>query len=122
MVRPATIAESPQDTNPLGQPVGKPLPNWQPPPVPPRRTMPGRFCRLEPLSAAAHAADLHAAYALDQTGQMWTYMFYGPFESAENYRAWCEEKSAANDPLFLAIVDPQTGKAVGVASYLRIDP
>jgi RimJ/RimL family protein N-acetyltransferase len=27
-----------------------------------------------------------------------------------------------DDPLFFAIVDEETGKAVGVASYLRIDP
>ena len=110
------------DTNDLGQPVGQLLPDWQPPPVPPRSPLEGRTCRLEPLSAEAHAADLHAAFALDQQGQMWTYMAYGPFETAESYRAWCEEKSRLADPLFFAIVDRQTGQAVGVASYLRIDP
>jgi len=110
------------DMNQLGQPVGQSLPGWQPPPVPPHSTITGRYCRLEPLSAAAHAADLHAAYALDERGQMWTYMNYGPFDSAESYRAWCEEKSQASDPLFFAIVDLASGKPVGVASYLRIDP
>ncbi len=29
---------------------------------------------------------------------------------------------STTDPLFFAIIDNQTGKAVGVASYLRIDP
>jgi RimJ/RimL family protein N-acetyltransferase len=27
-----------------------------------------------------------------------------------------------DDPLFYVVIDPQSGKAVGVASYLRIDP
>jgi len=110
------------DTNHLGQPVGLPIPNWQTPPTPPRTALVGRTCRLEPLSAAAHAADLHVAFAQDEPGQMWTYMAYGPFESAESYRAWCEEKSQASDPLFFAIVDRGAGQPVGVASYLRIDP
>lgn len=122
MHQPASAAAPAPDTNHLGQPVGQLLPGWQPPPAPPRSTITGRYCRLEPLSAAVHAADLYAAYALDERGQMWTYLNYGPFESAESYRAWCEEKSPASDPLFFAIVNPATGKAVGVASYLRIDP
>jgi RimJ/RimL family protein N-acetyltransferase len=109
-------------TNHLGQPVGAPLSNWQPPPAPPRSVLAGRFCRLEPLSAAAHAAQLFAAFAQDEPGRMWTYMAYGPFESPESYRDWCEEKSRGSDPLFFAIVAGGAGQAIGVASYLRIDP
>jgi RimJ/RimL family protein N-acetyltransferase len=109
-------------SNHLGQPVGLPLPDWKPPSRPPRGPLAGRFCRLEPLSAEAHAAALHAAFARDQTGGLWTYMAYGPFASAESYRAWCEEKAKLEDPLFFAIVDLQQQAPVGVASYLRIEP
>ena len=35
--------------------------------------------------------------------------------------AWVEKAAAGSDPLFQAIIDAATGKAVGVASFMRID-
>lgn len=84
--------------------------------------MDGRFCRLEPLDPARHADDLFAANALDEEGRSWTYLPYGPFETLESYRDWTERSCRGNDPLFYAIVNRKTGKAEGVASYLRIEP
>jgi RimJ/RimL family protein N-acetyltransferase len=84
--------------------------------------MPGRYCRVEPLDAARHAADLHEANALDREGRMWTYLFSGPFASFEEYRAWLEARQSSEDPLFFAFVDTARGRAVGLGSYLRIDP
>ncbi|MCK9200536.1 MAG: GNAT family N-acetyltransferase [Gallionella sp.] len=110
------------DTNPLGQPIGFPVPDWKSAARPVRKSMAGRFCRLEPLDAAQHAADLYAANALDAEGRNWTYLPYGPFDSLASYRAWVEQVSATTDPLFFAIVSLATNKAVGVASFLRIDP
>lgn len=110
------------ETNSFGQPIGFPVPNWKAPPLPPRAAQEGRLCRLEPLDADAHAADLHAANALDSNGANWTYLAYGPFESLTAYTAWMHKTCSGNDPLFFAIVDSSTGKAVGVASYLRMDP
>src|SRR5262245_42907746 len=52
--------------NHLGQPIGGPLPNWKPPPWPPRETLAGRFCRLEPLDPRRHTESLFRAYAADQ--------------------------------------------------------
>ena len=108
--------------NVLGQPVGFPLPDWRPPPRPPRAVMTGRYCEVAPLDPSAHAADLHRANALDATGRAWTYMSYGPFASFDAYQDWMRGVCVRDDPLFHAIVDASTGKAVGVASYLRIDP
>ena len=98
------------------------MPGWKAPPVPPRETMQGRFCRLEPLDAGRHTDALFEAYALDAEGRMWTYLFYGLFADRESYRDWADKASRSNDPLFHAIVDLATGKAAGVASYMRIDP
>jgi hypothetical protein len=83
--------------------------------------MAGRFCRVEPLDPARHGDALDAAMAEDRDGSGWTYLPYGPFAPGA-YRAWMARVAAADDPLFHAIVDPLTGNAVGVASYLRIDP
>jgi RimJ/RimL family protein N-acetyltransferase len=107
--------------NPLGQPIGPALPGWRPPARPQHAVMQGRYCRVEPLSAMRHAADLHAANSLDRDGRMWTYLFSGPFATLEEYTAWLEARENSTDPLFFVVVDGASGKATGIASYLRID-
>jgi RimJ/RimL family protein N-acetyltransferase len=77
---------------------------------------------LESLNPDRHAAELHAANALDVEGRMWTYLPYGPFATPDSYRAWVEDVCRQSDPLFFAIIDRAAGRAVGVASYLRINP
>ena len=103
------------------QPTGTPLPNWSQPPLPPRTSMSGRYCRVEPMDER-FAADLFAANQLDREGLNWTYLPYGPFATEEDYRRWLRDACFGGDPLFHVIVDPATNTAVGVASYLRIDP
>jgi len=109
-------------TNSLGQPIGFPVPDWTPRPRPPRTPMAGRYCRVEPLEPERHAAALFAANSADREGRMWTYMPYGPFDSLESYRAWADEAAAGDDPLYFAVLDAASGRALGVATYLRIDP
>jgi RimJ/RimL family protein N-acetyltransferase len=53
---------------------------------------------------------------------MWTYLFSGPFASFDDYRAWLDGKQGSEDPMFFAFVDVARGRAVGLGSYLRIDP
>ena len=108
--------------NELGQPIGFPLPHWTACPRPPRSAMEGRFCIVEPVDPARHAADLHAANSLDREGRNWTYLPYGPFDRLEDYRAWLDHASGGDDPLFHAVIERRSGRAVGVASYMRIDP
>ena len=108
--------------NALGQPVGSPVPNWTARPRPPRSPITGRYCRVEMLDPAKHAADLFTGNQLDTEGRNWTYLAYGPFAKLEEYRAWLDSVASAEDPLFHTIIDLGSGKAVGVASLMRIDP
>ncbi len=110
------------ERNALGQPVGRLVESWTAPPVPVRLVLDGRYCRLEPLDATAHASQLFDAYGLDTTGESWTYMPYGPFEKPNDLIEWVKLQSSKSDPLFFAIVDACSNLAVGVASYLRITP
>ncbi|MEP6657383.1 MAG: GNAT family protein, partial [Betaproteobacteria bacterium] len=110
------------DTNQWGQPIGVLVAGWEGAQPPSREPMAGRFCRVEPLDPDMHATALYAANALDTGGRMWTYLPNGPFATFESYRDWMDGVCKSTDPLFFAIVDGATGKAVGVASYLRIDP
>ena len=108
--------------NELGQPIGEPVPGWTPRPRPPRTPIEGRYAVVEPIDPERHAAELHEANAVDRDGRMWTYMAYGPFASLADYRRWMEATCLGEDPLFHALRDKRTGRAAGVASYLRIDP
>jgi RimJ/RimL family protein N-acetyltransferase len=112
----------PQDLNELGQPIGFALDGWKPPPHPPHDPMVRSYCRVEPLDPDRHAADLYDADALDTDGSIWTYLPYGPFETFENYLDWINASCRGSDPLFHAIVENARDRAVGVASYLRINP
>ena len=111
-----------QQLNPLGQPIGPPLPGWQARPRPPRTAMEGRFCRLEAIDPGRHAADLFAANGDDRDGRNWTYLPYGPFTRWDDYRGWMEQFCCGDDPLYHAILKRRSGRAVGVASLMRIDP
>ena len=108
--------------NDLGQQIGFPVPNWTARPRPPRAALEGRFVRIEMLDAERHASDLFAANAQDREGRIWTYLPYGPYDDEKVYRDWVAAMAKSEDPLFHAIIDKATGKASGVASYLRIEP
>jgi RimJ/RimL family protein N-acetyltransferase len=105
-----------------GQPIGFPMSAWTPPPLPPRNTFTGRYCRIEPLDAARHASDFHAANQLEADLRNWTYLTYGPFASAEDSMHWAGEYSQRKDYLFHAIIDLESRKTAGMAAYMRIDP
>ena len=107
--------------NTLGQPIGRPVADWTPPERPAKAPLEGQRIRLEPLSES-HAADLFAANATDTEGGLWTYMPYGPFETLESYRTWVRDVQDGQDPCFFAILDRDSGRPLGVASFLRIDP
>ena len=110
------------DLTPLGDPIGPIVEGWTPRPRPDRSPMEGRFCRLVPVSAADHAADLFAANREDRDGRMWTYLGIGPFAEIEPFADWLRGAEASEDPLFLTVIDKATERAVGTCSFLRIDP
>lgn len=92
--------------------------------IPPARTGPavieGRTVRLERLDPSRHAAAIHRAAA--GADWLWDYLGYGPFAAEADYVAWAETAAASVDPVFYAIVEAASGQALGVASFLRIEP
>ena len=108
--------------NNLGQPIGFPVESWQVASHPRGAVMQGRFCKLEPTNIAAHARELFEAFGLDASHHNWTYLPYGPFDNFEDFEAWLVATCTGDDPCFFTVIDLTTGKAVGVASYLRITP
>ncbi|WP_136645151.1 GNAT family N-acetyltransferase [Tabrizicola sp. YIM 78059] len=100
--------------------LGRPVPDWTPPPRPDRERLEGRLVRLEPLVADAHALALHDAF--EGHDDLWDYMPYGPFTSGTAYHRWARQREAGDDPQFLVLVDQASGLPGGIASYLRITP
>ena len=101
-------------------PVGAPVPGWTARALPPATPMRGRFCTVEPLDPARHGAGLAAASADDPPGH-WTYLPHERPADGRAYLAWAASIAGHDDPMYHAIVDRGTGRAVGVAAYMRID-
>jgi len=108
--------------NSLNQPIGFPLENWQACEHPRGAHMQGRLCALEPLNRDHHSVDLFEAFSRDFDHRNWTYLPYGPFASLVEFQDWIDATCLGDDPCFFTIIDLDSGKAVGVASYLRIVP
>ncbi|WP_037498453.1 GNAT family N-acetyltransferase [Solirubrobacter soli] len=85
---------------------------------PGRTTIEGDRVRLEPLDPARHADDLFAAAQGDDA--LWDYLPYGPFADVASLTEHLRAQAASEDPLFFAVI--VDGTAVGVVSYLRIEP
>ena len=100
------------------RPVG-PLVDPRPAKLPQRTVLEGRAIKLVPLDADAHGDDLFEA--VDGHDQVWAYLADGPFATREAFKASLSAKAQSTDPLFFAIVDKQTGRAVGYQTFLRID-
>ncbi len=106
--------------NAFGQPIGPAVPGWTERPRPPRTPMLGRTVRIEPLDPTRDAADLFAALAPDV--RSWTYLPAEPPSHEAMYRDRLEAIAPSRDPMHHAIRDARTGRALGLAAYLRIDP
>ena len=104
------------------QPIG-PLVDAHPAERPERVTLKGRFVTLAPLDADAHAEALYEGSNGDAARErVWTYLPYGPYRSLGEFVADVELKARSADPLFFAVVDNASGRAVGHLSLMRTNP
>jgi len=101
-----------------GEIVGK----FEAPPHPKGITIEGDLVVLKPLVASQFAKELYMSNSIDNKGLNWAYLPYGPFESLEDYAEWIESLEGGDDPVFFAIVSKELNQAIGIASYLRINP
>lgn len=81
----------------------------------------GRYARIEALSVEKHAEDLLAVYGPDTPREMWTYLFQEPVADMEELISLLNQMLARKDCFFYAILDRETGKALGTFSLMRID-
>ncbi|MFU9137997.1 GNAT family N-acetyltransferase [Erwinia tasmaniensis] len=110
-----------QRFNEFNQPIGPALPDWQPARMPERQTLKGSYCRLEPLDVAKHSGDLYAAYAFAADGRDWTYLTDERPSTPEAFRHWLAQRAAEKNVITFTILCAKRNRAMGLASYMRID-
>ena len=94
------------------------LTQFQPPSHPSDIQLQGAWVGLVPLSAPSHGEQL---FESNTNADNWTYLPYGPFPDKALYLEWLTEQSQKQDPCFFAVVRQVDQRAIGLASFLRID-
>jgi RimJ/RimL family protein N-acetyltransferase len=98
-------------------------PLLQPAQAPRRDDLSGDTVRLTALAPQRHVVDLFAAtHGDDEREALWTYMPYGPFADPVAMVSWMTQCAASSEPLFFAVTDQASGRALGMTSYLNIRP
>lgn len=83
----------------------------------------GKFVTLAPVSPQADVNQLFlGSHGSAIREQVWDYMGYGPFETAEEMQQWLEQIAKSDDPLFFTVHHQESGRRVGMASFLNIAP
>jgi len=107
--------------NELGQPIGDALPDFQPGDLPNLERIEGQYVIIERLSKDKHGADLYEVYGPDSPADMWTYLFQNPAQNQAEWSQKLDQMLAAQDRFHYAIVDKESGKALGTFALMRID-
>lgn len=89
---------------------------------PEKKILEGSTVTLVPLSAREHGDDLWAGTGGAENDALWRYLFEGPFLSREPFDHHLHEKEASADPLYYAILDARSLRALGHAALMRIEP
>jgi RimJ/RimL family protein N-acetyltransferase len=89
---------------------------------PEKTVLTGRIIDLHPLDPGLHGDALFRGVQGPQNDGLWTYLAAGPFHRREDFDSFLIPFAQSEDPLPFAIVDKKTQEAVGIATYLRIEP
>jgi RimJ/RimL family protein N-acetyltransferase len=104
-------------------PIGDLVHPSTPAPRPERARLTAMRFELLPLDPDRDADDL---YAVGHRGPgadlLWIYMAYGPFEHRDAMHEWLRTCAATDDPLFFVVVERESGRRVGMCSFLNIAP
>lgn len=109
------------ELNEYGQWVGDKVPDWQGAAVLERKALSGQSCRLEPMSATLHAAQLYEAFAQAEDERDWTWLGSVRPVSVAATEAWLQAKVEDSGLVPYAVIDVRRERAVGVVCLMAID-
>ena len=81
----------------------------------------GRFVRLEPMEMR-HAANLYAVSTMAGGAERYRWLFSDAPHSLAEMEARIDQGKTVSDPSYVAVIDRQSGKAVGQQGWMRIRP
>ncbi|MBJ9514426.1 GNAT family N-acetyltransferase [Citrobacter freundii] len=109
------------EINLYGQTVGDVVPDWNGAAVLPRETLIGQYCRLVPLDADSHAADLFDAYAQAPDDRDWIWLASSRPTSVEAAACWVQGKVTDASLVPYAVIEQRSGRAVGLVCFMAIE-
>lgn len=107
-------------TNQYGQPVGFPLPDWQPVPRPAAETLTGIHTLLVPLHIG-HAPALFAAFSQAEDDRDWTWLGTEMPRSEREMAGWIADKTGDPTLVCFAVIARKSETPVGVVCFSNID-
>jgi RimJ/RimL family protein N-acetyltransferase len=96
--------------------------SWTHASTPGRNALNGDLVRLEILDPDRHAESLFVSSHGEGSARLWQNLPYGPFAGQEQFTSWLKQRAASSDPLFFAVVDWKSMRALGMASFMRMVP
>jgi RimJ/RimL family protein N-acetyltransferase len=96
------------------------LANWTPPPFPPRKTLEGSYCRLEPLDVGRHGGDIAAAFV--GAHDVWTYLPVEEPKDRGTYEKFLGQMVERTDIVPYAVIDKADNRAKGHLWLMEIRP
>lgn len=101
--------------------VGERVIDWQPPNLPERPPLEGRYCRVAALNATDHGQALFDAWQADDASR-WVYLGGRPFDDQKSCLQWIGQQATLRDPMFMALIDQDRDQALGIAAWLNMTP
>ncbi len=102
-------------------PIG-PITDPRPAKRPERVVLHGRLVDLVPLDPASHGESLYQLTCGTDNEYLWTYLLKGPFNDRKECDAYLRQQATSEDPMFFVVVEKRSARAVGWASYMRVEP
>ncbi|MCB4767044.1 GNAT family N-acetyltransferase [Ancylobacter sp. Lp-2] len=89
-------------------------------PFPERRSIEGRYCRLEPLDPAIHGDGLFDVVSGSEADRLHRWLPDPVPGSRPEFDEWLVSKAASTDPMFYAVIDKATGRVEGRQGLMDI--
>ena len=103
-------------------PIGSPLPQWRPPPLPDRIPLLGNFCRLLPLDPQAHAPELFQSLVQEADPRSWTYLPAECPAGFSEFQAWLQGRFDDPTTRTYEIEGGSPARLLGTTGFLRMEP
>lgn len=97
------------------------LSNWQGRPNPQNVTLKGKSLTVETWDRAKHQKDLWFALDVEDANRLMYYFPNDPFDGAVDFGDWLETYNSSGAYQTMVFRCTETGKLVGMASYMHID-